>query len=126
MISVYQVDNDDWRQPIIDLLEHQKLPDDPRHKVEIRRRAPRFIYYKGTLYARSFLETMAKMSWRNRLQTMYEAHSGVCGAHQSGPKLHDHVKRMGYYWPTMVQDCMDFAKKCDACQFNANFIHQPP
>ncbi|XP_074291013.1 uncharacterized protein LOC141617754 [Silene latifolia] len=33
---------------------------------------------------------------------------------------------MGYYWPTMVQDCMDFAKKCDACQFNANFIHQPP
>ncbi|XP_074300597.1 uncharacterized protein LOC141631881 [Silene latifolia] len=33
---------------------------------------------------------------------------------------------MGYYWPTMVQYCMDFAKKCDACQFNANFIHQPP
>ncbi|XP_074291014.1 uncharacterized protein LOC141617755 [Silene latifolia] len=50
MISVYQVDNDDWRQPIIDFLEHQKLPDDPRHKVEIRRRALRFIYYKGTLY----------------------------------------------------------------------------
>ncbi|XP_074298577.1 uncharacterized protein LOC141629485 [Silene latifolia] len=55
MISVYQVDNDDWRQPIIDFLEHQKLPDDPRHKVEIRRRAPRSIYYKGTLYRRSFL-----------------------------------------------------------------------
>lgn len=25
----------------------------------------------------------------------------------------------------MVQDCLDFAKKWDACQFNANFIHQP-
>jgi len=59
-------------------------------------------------------------------QAMEEAHSGVCGAHQSGPKLHDHIKRMGYYWPTIVQDCIDYAKRCDACQFHANFIHQPP
>ncbi|XP_074299682.1 uncharacterized protein LOC141630831 [Silene latifolia] len=57
---------------------------------------------------------------------MHEAHSGIYGAHQSGPKLHDRVKRMGYYWQTMVQDCMDFAKKCEPCQFYANFIHQPP
>jgi len=35
-------------------------------------------------------------------QAMEEAHSGVCGAHQSEPKLHDRIKRMGYYWPTMV------------------------
>ena len=26
----------------------------------------------------------------------------------------------------MVQDCINDAKKCDACQFHANFIHQPP
>ncbi|XP_074297005.1 uncharacterized protein LOC141627675 [Silene latifolia] len=32
MICVYTVDEDDWRQPIIDFLDHQKLPDDPRHK----------------------------------------------------------------------------------------------
>ncbi|XP_074290221.1 uncharacterized protein LOC141616951 [Silene latifolia] len=57
---------------------------------------------------------------------MHEAHSGICGAHQSGPKLHDRVKRMGYYWPTMVQDCMDFAKKCEPCKFYPNFIQQPP
>jgi len=33
---------------------------------------------------------------------------------------------MGYYWPTMVCDCIDFARRCDACQLHANFIHQPP
>ena len=33
---------------------------------------------------------------------------------------------MGYYWPTMVQDSMECAKKCEACQYHANFIHQPP
>ncbi|GKV21559.1 hypothetical protein SLEP1_g31529 [Rubroshorea leprosula] len=43
-----------------------------------------------------------------------------------GPKLHYQIRRMGYYWPTMVKDCMEYAKKCEACQFHANFIHQPP
>ncbi|XP_021747904.1 protein NYNRIN-like [Chenopodium quinoa] len=26
----------------------------------------------------------------------------------------------------MVQDCIEFVKKCEACQFHVNFIHQPP
>uniref|UniRef100_A0A2N9E6Y6 Uncharacterized protein n=1 Tax=Fagus sylvatica TaxID=28930 RepID=A0A2N9E6Y6_FAGSY len=59
-------------------------------------------------------------------QAMEEAHSGVCGAHQSGPKLYHRIKRMGYYWPTIVKDCMDYAKRCEACQLHANYIHQPP
>ncbi|XP_074298141.1 uncharacterized protein LOC141628960 [Silene latifolia] len=54
MICVYTVDEDDWHQPIIDFMDHQKLPDDPRHKVEILRHAPKFIHYKGTLYRCSF------------------------------------------------------------------------
>ena len=56
---------------------------------------------------------------------MGEAHSGVCGAHQSRPKLFNHIKIMGYYWDTMVHDCIDLTKRCDACQFLTNFIHQP-
>ncbi|XP_075083353.1 uncharacterized protein LOC142167094 [Nicotiana tabacum] len=59
-------------------------------------------------------------------QALQEANSGVYGSHQSGPKLHFHIKRMGYYWPTMVKDCLDYARRCKACQFHANFIHQPP
>ena len=57
---------------------------------------------------------------------MREADVGKYQAYQSGPKLYDLVKRIGYYWPTMVRDCIDFAKRCDACQLHANFIHQPP
>ncbi|KAK4397145.1 hypothetical protein Sango_1551100 [Sesamum angolense] len=51
---------------------------------------------------------------------------GFVGAHQSGPKLHFRIKRMGYYWPSMVKDCIDYARRCQACQFHANLIHQPP
>ncbi|KAM1908815.1 hypothetical protein ACFX1X_028672 [Malus domestica] len=100
VISVLPVDVEEWRQLLIDYLEHGKLPDDPRHRSEIREEEVN--------------------------QAMEEAHSGVCGAHQSGPKLHFQLKRMGYYWPSMVKDCLEYAKRCQACQFHANFIHQPP
>ncbi|XP_074300041.1 uncharacterized protein LOC141631243 [Silene latifolia] len=102
MICVYTADEDDWRQPIIDFLDHQKLPDDPRHKVKIRRRAPKFIHYKRMLYRRSFSgQWLRCLSKDEVVEAIHEAHSGICSAHQSGPKLHDRVKRMGYYWPTM-------------------------
>ncbi|KAK4382878.1 hypothetical protein Sango_2830900 [Sesamum angolense] len=41
-------------------------------------------------------------------------------------KLHFCIKRMGYYWPTMVKDCLDCARTYQAFQFHANLIHQPP
>ena len=127
VISVLSIDINDWRQPLIDYLEHGKLPDDSRHRSEVRRRAPRFIYYKEILYRRSFEGLFLRcLAEEDASKAMEEAHSGICGAHQSGPKLHFQIKRMGYYWPTMVKDCMDYVKKCQACQFHANFIHQPP
>ncbi|XP_068344135.1 uncharacterized protein [Pyrus communis] len=100
VISVLPVEAEEWRQPLIDYLKHGKLLDDPRHRSKIR-------------------EEEAN-------QAMEEAHSGVCKAHQSGPKLHFQLKIMGYYWPNMVKDCLEHAKRCQACQFHANFIHQPP
>ncbi|KAM1935762.1 hypothetical protein ACFX15_019768 [Malus domestica] len=127
VISVLPVDVEEWRQPLIDYLEYGKLPNDPRHRSEIRRRAPRFLYYKETLYRRSFEGVLLRcLGEEEANQAMEEAHSSVCGAHQSGPKLHFQLKRMGYYWPSMVKDCLEHAKRCQACQFHANFIHQPP
>ncbi|KAA0051451.1 uncharacterized protein E6C27_scaffold55G002090 [Cucumis melo var. makuwa] len=90
------IDEEDWRQPIIEYLEHEKLLKDSRHKTE-----------------------------GESIKAPKEAHAGVCGAHQSGPKLQFQLRRMGYYWPKMVQDSMDYVKKYGACQYHANFIHQP-
>ncbi|XP_071924896.1 uncharacterized protein [Coffea arabica] len=118
---------EDWRHLIIDYLNHGKLPEDPKKRVDIRRRAPRFIYYKGTLYRKLFDGVFLRCFGEDEsMQAMEEAHSGICGAHQSGPKLHFRIKRMGYYWPTTVKDCIDFARRYQACQFHENFIHQPP
>ena len=37
VISVLPVNAEEWREPLIDYLEHGKLPNDPRHRSEIRR-----------------------------------------------------------------------------------------
>ncbi|KAA0040968.1 uncharacterized protein E5676_scaffold708G00150 [Cucumis melo var. makuwa] len=96
------------------------MPDD------VRRRVADFIYYKETLYRRSlkghFLRCLGK---EQSIKALKETYAGVCGAHQSGPKLQFQLRRISYYWPKMVQDSMDYAKKCEACQYHANFIHQP-
>ncbi|GAA0165538.1 hypothetical protein LIER_20919 [Lithospermum erythrorhizon] len=95
---------------MIDYLQRGKLPDDVRKKIDIRRRAPRFVYFNDTSFRRSFGEVRLRcLSSTKAVEAMNEAHSGVCGAHQSGAKLHFQIKRMGYYWPTMVKDCMEYA-----------------
>ena len=81
-ISVFEIEREDWRQPIIDYIEHGKLPNDPRHRTKIRRRTPRFVYYKNTLYRRSFDGLLLRcLDDKETAKAFEEAHSGICGAH---------------------------------------------
>jgi len=71
---------------------------DLKHKIEIQRRAPHFLYFNRTLYWCSFLGIWLRcLGNEEARQTMEEAHSRICGAHQAGAKLHDQIKRMCYY-----------------------------
>ena len=54
VVLVLEIDGEDWRQSLIDYLQHGKLPFNLRYKKEVKRRAPRFIYFKDTFYRRSF------------------------------------------------------------------------
>ncbi|KAA0050334.1 uncharacterized protein E6C27_scaffold88G00600 [Cucumis melo var. makuwa] len=76
VIYVYAIDEEDWCQPIIDYLEHGKLPTDPRHRAEIRRRAVQFIYYKDTLYRRSYEGLLLRcLGKEESTKALEEAHS---------------------------------------------------
>ncbi|KAL0349788.1 UNVERIFIED_CONTAM: hypothetical protein Sradi_4128000 [Sesamum radiatum] len=123
----FEVEQEDWRQPLVDYLKYGKLSNDLRRRTDTHQLATRFIYYKSTLYRRSFDGIFLHcLSHNEKVQAMEEAHSGVCGAHQSGPKLHFRINRLGFYLPTMVKDFLDYARRCQACQFHANLIHQLP
>lgn len=41
-----------------------------------------------------------------------------------GPQFQDRIRRLGYYWPSMIKDCIDYARRCDARQFHGDYIHQ--
>ena len=95
--------------------------------MKIQRRASCFLYYNDTLCQCSFHSLWLRCLREDEAEPVMEkAHLGVCGAHQLGPKLCNCIKRMAYYWIATVHDCISYAKRCDACQLHANFIHQPP
>ncbi|XP_061993416.1 uncharacterized protein LOC133711286 [Rosa rugosa] len=56
---------------------------------------------------------------------MREAHAGVCGAHQAGPKMRWVLRRHGYYWPSILKDCIKFAKGCQDFQAHGPVQHIP-
>ncbi|KAI3470777.1 hypothetical protein Pfo_027440 [Paulownia fortunei] len=113
IVEVFE--KEDWCQPLVDYLKYEKLPDDPRQRVDIQRRAARFIHYKSTLYRCSFDGVFLRCLGDDKaIQAIEKAHFGICGAHQSGLKLYCRIK------------IMDYTQRCQACQFHANLIHQPP
>jgi hypothetical protein len=50
----------------------------------------------------------------NRL--LHKVHEGACGTHQSAHKMKWLIRRSGYYWHTMLEDCFKYYKGCQACQ----------
>ncbi|CAL8152707.1 unnamed protein product [Prunus armeniaca] len=47
---------------------------------------------------------------------MAESHKGICGAHRSNVKMRWLVRRHEYYWPTILENCIEYVKGCIKCQ----------
>lgn len=125
--EVSTVEDGDWRQPFISYFQNGELPRERAAKEQLKRRALRFLFTNDTLYRKSYDQMWLRcVSLDEAKQIIEEVHSGICGAHQSGPKMKMKIKRLGYYWPSMVKDCIDYAKKCHLCQIHGDFIHQHP
>lgn len=85
------------------------LPEDAKEKVSIRRREPRFHYDEKAkaLYRKSYDGVLLRcLSDTEAEEVLRQTHNGVCG--QPGPKPQDRIRRLGYYWPTMIQDSMEY------------------
>jgi hypothetical protein len=47
---------------------------------------------------------------------MGEVHEGICGTHQSTHKMKWLLRRVGFYWPTIINYCFNYCKGCESCQ----------
>ncbi|XXG73076.1 hypothetical protein AAC387_Pa07g2054 [Persea americana] len=91
-LSILKPPIGDWRDPFIDFIMLGILPEDPKERVSIQRRATNFHFDipSKMLYRKSFNRVLLRcLSQQEAEETLKEVHTGLCGAHQAGPKLYD-------------------------------------
>nr|XP_016477327.1 PREDICTED: uncharacterized protein LOC107798804 [Nicotiana tabacum] len=90
----------DWRNEIIDYLEHGKLPEDPKASQELHTKAASYIFWGGQLYRRSFQGPLAQCLGDTEANYVTrEVYEGICGNHSGVDSLVLKLVRDGYYWP---------------------------
>jgi hypothetical protein len=103
----------DW---IADIFNH--LKDLTRGATKrIRYKAMRYVLIGNDMFYRTLEGLLLKclgLTEVNRL--LHEVHEGACGTHQSAHKMKWLIRRLGYYWPTMLADCFKYYKGCQAYQ----------
>ncbi|XP_010684609.1 uncharacterized protein LOC104899171 [Beta vulgaris subsp. vulgaris] len=115
-----------WMSPIIDYKETGRLPTDPLEAKYVKARDKWFELWDGTLYKKAFNQPLLKcISRENGLEILKELHEGACASHIGERALGEKALRTGYYWPTLKEDALLYAKKCDSCQRHGN-IYQIP
>ncbi|XP_019199956.1 PREDICTED: uncharacterized protein LOC109193556 [Ipomoea nil] len=106
-----------WIEDIRRFIEKGELPEDPGVAARVRRKAPSFQIIDGQLYKQSFGGPLLKCLLRPEAEKiMDEAHRGICAAHQGVHTLARKLVVQGYYWPTMMRDCIEWMSRCGVCQ----------
>jgi hypothetical protein len=76
---------EDWSKPLVDYLHNSSSSVDRK----IRQWALKFVLDDGELYRRTGDDLLLKCLGPDqaRLLAMAEVHEGICGTHQSAPKM---------------------------------------
>ena len=83
--------------------------------------------YKGVLFKKGYDgDPLRCLGPEVAKEMIKEVHVGECEEHQRKKKLYRCLLQMGYYWPTMKRDTIEFVKNCHSCQEQANLIHTHP
>jgi hypothetical protein len=107
----------DWRLPLMECIrDPEKIT-----KKKTKRQVLKYTSLDDALYRRTIDDVQRKcLSEEQAKEVVREAHDGICGAHQSAHKMKWLLRRVGFYWPTMEDDCIKYQKGCEACQWFGN------
>ncbi|KAG7568049.1 Integrase catalytic core [Arabidopsis thaliana x Arabidopsis arenosa] len=116
----------DWRVPIKNFILNGELPSNKWQARKLRIISAKYCIIKKSLYKRGISDPYLLCIFGPEVEIVTsEVHEGLCGSHSSGRAMAFKIKRLGYFWPTMISDCIDYAKRCKKCQMHAPLIHQP-
>lgn len=92
----------------------------------LKMKSSRFTIIDGVLFRKSAMGLLQRCLDKDEANmVLQDVHEGEPGNHTSGKNLSLNILRMGYYWPTVRHDAIEFVKNCDACHRHAPIIHQP-
>ncbi|KAG7543412.1 Retrotransposon gag domain [Arabidopsis thaliana x Arabidopsis arenosa] len=107
----------DWRVPIKIFILNGELPSNKWQARKLRIISAKYCIIKESLYKRGVSDPYLLCIFGPEVEIVTsEVHEGLCGSHSSGRAMAFKIKRLGYFWPTMISDCIDYAKRCKKCQ----------
>ena len=81
---------------------------------------------EGDLYYRTIDEVLLRCFDKEEAKVlMGEIHEGVCGSYQLTYKMKWVIRRNGYFWPTMLEECFTYYKGYQGCQKFGNVQRAP-
>ncbi|KMT08060.1 hypothetical protein BVRB_6g144140 [Beta vulgaris subsp. vulgaris] len=102
----------DWMSPIIDYTNSGRLPLDPLDAKYVKTKDKWIELWNGSLYKRSFNRPLLKcISRKDVIEVLKELHEGAYTSHIGGRALREKALRTVYFWPTLKEDALLYAKK---------------
>jgi hypothetical protein len=127
--AIHGPDEKPWFIDIKKYLESGEFPEGSTRndRKVIQRMACNYFLSGPILYKKSFDATLLRCVDAGEAgRLMEEIHEGCCGPHMNGRMLSKKIMRLGYFWSTMLTDCIRRVQRCHLCQVYANQIHAPP
>ncbi|XP_074362528.1 uncharacterized protein LOC141702819 [Apium graveolens] len=112
-----------WIEKYMRYLTQGIQPTDNSEAKLFRLKASRCTVIDGVLFKKFVICLLQRyLNIEEAKQVLKDIHEGECGNHSRGRNLSCKVLRMGYYWPIVKQDVLNYVKKCDAYQRHAPLI----
>ena len=107
-------------------LADEILSLEPAEARKIKKNSSKYTLIDGKLFRPEFTHPiLVCVDGEQCMRIMVELHKGICGSNIGGRSLSSKAIRVGYYWPTMREDCTRYAQRCKQCQQHADW-HKAP
>jgi hypothetical protein len=108
-----------WYGDILIYLHTLKCPTSASHDEHrrIRHQAKNYLILNDMLYRRGVDCILRRcLTHEEAVIVLNDFHTGACGGHLSRLAKAQNILRAGYFWPTLMKDCIESVKKCHLCQ----------
>ncbi|XP_068473491.1 uncharacterized protein [Phaseolus vulgaris] len=121
LLQVFLVEGGEtWMMPYKRYLADGIFPLEPTEARKINKNSTKYILIDGELFRHKFTHPiLVCVNDKKCARIMAELHEGICESHIGGRSLALKVIRVGYYWPTISEDCTRHAQQCKQCQQHA-------